>query len=274
MSLLVWAANPLAVFRHFRQHRYLLVRLAWREVQARYRGSWLGPLWSLLTPLLMLAVYTFVFSVIFKARWGNGLESSTDTALALFGGLTAFTVFAETVGSAPALILGNQSYVKRVVFPLEILPVARLLSNLLQASFAFSAFAVALLIFRGTVPWTMLLLPVALLPLTLLSLGGALFLASLGVFVRDIQQVVSLVITMLMFLSAIFYPVSSLPSECRWAFELNPLVPIIEDVRRVCLMGAMPNWPSWLATTTVGLLAAVGGLFWFMKSKNAFADVV
>ena len=101
-----------------------------------------------------------------------------------------------------------------------------------------------------------------------------MFLAALGVFVRDIQQVVSLLITMLMFMSAVFYPLSSLPADCRWAFKLNPLVPIIEDVRRVCLMGTMPDWPSWLATMLVSALAAMAGLFWFMKSKNAFADVV
>jgi lipopolysaccharide transport system permease protein len=274
MSLLLWVANPLTVFRHFRQHRYLLMQLAWREVQVRYRGSWLGPLWSLLTPLLMLAVYTFVFSVIFKARWGDGIESQTDTALALFGGLTAFGLFAETVGSAPTLILGNRNYVKRVVFPLEILPLARLLSNLLQAGFAFCMFAAALIILRGAIPWTMLLLPVVILPLALLTLGCALFLASLGVFVRDIQQVVSLVVTMLMFMSAVFYPVSSLPPESQWAFKINPLVPIIEDVRRVCLVGSMPDWPSWLVTLLVSVLVAMAGLFWFMKSKNAFADVV
>jgi lipopolysaccharide transport system permease protein len=274
MSLALWVANPVAVFRHFRQHRYLLARLAWREVQARYRGSWLGPLWSLLTPLMMLAVYTFVFSVVFQARWGEGLESRTDFALALFASLTAFNMFAETVASAPMLILGNRNYVKRVVFPLEILPVARLLSNLVQAGFGFAAFAAATLIVKGALPWTIVLLPVVLLPLCLLSLACALFLSSLGVFVRDIQQVVSLVVTMLMFLSAVFYPLSSLPAELQPVVSLNPLVPIVEDVRRVCLQGMLPQWSTWAPATAVSLLLTMAGLLWFMKSKNAFADVL
>jgi len=275
MSELLWTVNPYAVWSHFRRHRYLLWQLARREVEARYRGSYLGLLWSLLTPLLMLAVYTFVFSVVFEARWGTSAAASqADFALALFAGLTAFNLFAETVGSSPTLILSNANYVKRVVFPLEILPVARFLSNLVQAGLSFAIFLVAACCIKGGLPWTLVFLPAALVPLALLSLGGAFFLSSLGVFVRDINHVTGLIITAMMFLSAIFFPLSSLEPSLQSMFVLNPLVPIIEDVRRVTLDGLPPNWSLWCPVTFFCALFAVAGMTWFMKSKRAFADVL
>jgi lipopolysaccharide transport system permease protein len=275
MSNWAWAANPLAVAKHFRQHRYLLWQLARREVQVRYRGSWLGPVWSLLTPLLMLAVYTFVFSVVFQTRWSADEPASrADVALALFASLATFGLFAETVGAAPSLILANTNYVKRVVFPLEILPVARLLSNLVQFGFSLAILLPALLLCRGQIHWTILLLPLALLPLCLLSLGCAFFFSALGVFIRDVGQVIGLGITMLMFLSAVFYPVSSLPPNWRPLMAFNPVANVIEDVRRVTLQGLPPCWNIWAATTCFGALATVLGLMWFIRSKNAFADVL
>ncbi|MBN2475434.1 MAG: ABC transporter permease [Pirellulales bacterium] len=275
MSELLWAANPLAVARHYRRYRYLLWQLTRREVEARYRGSFLGLLWSLLTPLIMLAVYTFVFTVVLQVRWGTAVgENRADFALALFAGLTAFGLFSETIGTAPELILANRNYVTRVVFPLEILPVARFLANLVQAAFSTAILVLALLVLRGGVPWTFALLPVALLPLALLSLGGAFFLSSLGVFIRDIQQVIGLVTTALLFLSAVFYPLSSLDPSLRPIFMLNPLVPMIEDVRRVTLDGLPPDWALWGPMTLLSAVLATAGLAWFMKSKHAFADVL
>jgi lipopolysaccharide transport system permease protein len=275
MRELLWVANPVSVLRHFRRYRYLLLRLAWREVEFRYRGSFLGLFWSLLTPLLMLAVYTFVFSVVFHARWGAAqLQSRTDFALALFAGLTAFNLFAETVASAPYLILAHGNYVKRVVFPLEILPVARFLSNLVQAGFGFAVLVAALLLLKGGPPWTVIFLPLVIIPLSLLSLGCAFFLSSLGVFVRDIGQVVGLAVTALLFLSAIFYPLSRLPAPLQSVLCFNPLVPIVENVRRVTLLGMLPEWLSWFAVTLVSALVAMAGLSWFMRSKSAFADVL
>jgi lipopolysaccharide transport system permease protein len=232
-------------------------------------------LWSLLTPLLMLGVYTFVFSVVFPSRWGNDASGGRmDVALALFASLTAFGLFSETVGSAPQLILGNSNYVKRVVFPLEVLPVARLLSNLVQTGFGFAIVLVALLLVRGGLPWTVLWLPVVLLPLCLLTLGCAFFLASLGVFVRDVGHVIGLAVTMLMFLSAVFYPVSSVPVDWQWAMNINPLAVVVEEVRRVMLDGLSPDWAAFGLLTLTGGATLAAGLVWFMRSKNAFADVL
>ncbi len=275
MSELPMAVKPLEVLRHFRRHRYLLWQLTRREVAMRYQGSLLGLCWALLTPLLMLAVYTFVFSVVFQRPWGPSMgQSRADFALALFAGLTVFHLFADTISSAPRLILANSNYVKRVVFPLEILPVARLLSNCVQAGLSFAVLLAAVLLFKGGLPWTLVFLPLLFLPLSLLSLGCAFFLSSLGVFVRDIGQVVGLAVTMLLFMSAIFYPLSALPARWRSFFYLNPLVSIIEDVRRVTLEGLTPHWPMWGAVSLFSVLFATAGLAWFMKSKHAFADVL
>jgi lipopolysaccharide transport system permease protein len=270
----VWTLAPRHAWRLARQHRQLLMQLCWREVQARYRGSWLGVVWSLLNPLLMLALYTFVFSVVFQARWNEADAGKLDFALSLFAGLIVFNLFAETINTAPTLVLGNVNYVKRVVFPLESLPLARFLSCLVQAGFSLAILIVAQWIYRGAAPWTLLLLPLALLPAALVTLGLAYFLASLGVFVRDIGNLVGVACTALLFLSPVMYPLSKLPAEIQPVLAFNPLAPIVDNFRRVTLEGQMPDWGSWAAVTLFGLLLFWGGLTWFVKSKNAFADVL
>lgn len=270
-----WLINPLRVWSHFHQHRHLLMQLVRREVLARYRGSWLGPLWSLLTPLLMLAVYTFVFSVVFQARWGgDGEVSRLQFALSAFGSITLFNLFAETINSSTGLILGNPNYVKRVVFPLEILPLAKFLACGVQSLFGLAIFLAAVLIVNGSLPWTLVLLPLVVLPLVLLSLGLAFFLSSLGVFVRDVNNVVGLATTMLLFVSPVFYPLSNLPDELRRLLCINPLAPIIESFRQVTLQGEVPDWELWCLVALLSAAICLAGLAWFMKSKNAFADVV
>ena len=267
--------DPLAILQQFTRHRYLLLLLAKRNVQLLYRGSFLGLVWSLLTPLLMLFVYVFVFSVVFQTRWGVAeSQNRADFGLTLFAGLTVFNLFAATVTSAPTLILANQQYVKRIVFPLEILPVAQFLANLVQAACCFVIFLVALLLLKGSLPWTVVFLPVVLVPLSLLSLGCGYFVSSLGVFIRDLQHVIGFFTTLLLFLSAIFYPIAAIPERWQSVFRLNPLVPIVEDVRRVTLQGLMPDWSYWCPVTLFSLLLAIIGLAWFTKSKRAFADVL
>jgi lipopolysaccharide transport system permease protein len=265
----------MAIVRHFRQHRYLLSQLARRNIQTQYRGSWLGTIWSLLTPLVMLGVYTFVFSVVFQSRWGNSTSTGRlDFALNLFASLTAFNLFSQSLASAPSMILANQNYVKRVVFPLEVLPVARFCSNLVEMGLGFVVFVFVALVARGSLPWTIVLLPTALVPLALWSLGGTFFLAALGVFIRDMQSVINLSMTVLMFMSAVFFPLSAVPPGWQKLICFNPMVPILEDVRRVCLQGLMPQWPTWSLTTAGGMLVAMAGLAWFMKLKTSFADVL
>lgn len=275
MAWLIWAANPVRVIRHFFQYNYLISQLTRREVANRYQGSWLGPLWSLLTPLLMLAVYTFIFSVVFKARWGADVSGDRiDFALALFISISMYQFFSDTVAAAPGLVVAVPNYVKRIVFPLEILPLARLLAALVQCGFSVLMYAVVMLIAKHTIPWTIVLLPVMLIPLALLTIGIAWILAALGVFIRDVSQVVGLVLTMLMFVSAVFFPFSSLPPDWQPVLCWNPLVMILENGRRVAFEGVLPNWGAWAATTAAGFAVAAVGLAGFMKSKNAFSDVI
>lgn len=271
----LWAAGLVEIARLLRHNRQLTARLAWREVQSRYRGSWLGVLWSLLNPLLMLALYTFVFSVVFEARWNVGVEEGRlDFALHLFAGLICFGLFSETVNAAPTLVLNNTNYVKRVVFPLEVLPASRFLSSLVQAGFGLSILIIAQALYRGYVPWTLLLLPVAILPTALVTLGIAYFLASLGVFVRDIGNLVTPITTVLMFLSPVMYPLSRLPQSMQATLAWNPLAPMIDAFRRVVLECRTPDWTTWAAVTLFGSLLLWAGLTWFVKTKSGFADVM
>jgi lipopolysaccharide transport system permease protein len=268
--------NPVGMLRNLWAHRELIVQFTRREVQSRYRGSYLGIVWSFVTPLLMLAVYTFVFSVIFKARWGNQLsdESQAGFALTLFTGLIAFGVFSETITRAPALIVGNPNYVKKVVFPLEILPVTVLGSAIINSLFSLAILLLAVLLVWGRLPWTLALLPLMYLPLFLLSLGLAWFLASLGVFIRDIGQFIVVATQILFFLTPIFYPISAIPERLQFILYLNPLTFIVNHFRRAILWGQLPDWGEFLVITALTFGVCLLGYVWFMKSKKTFADVV
>jgi lipopolysaccharide transport system permease protein len=267
--------NPAWVCRHFVRHRNLLWQLAVRDVEARYRGSWLGPAWPLLQPLLMLAVYTFVFSGVFRFRWSpTGDAGHIDFALALFANLTAFALFSETVSAAPSLIVSQSNLVKKVVFPLEILPVSKLLSSLVQAALSCLVYAVAHLIFKGMLPATVLWVPVVLVPLCIWSLAAALLFSSLGVFFRDLQHLVGLMVSMLLFLSAVFYPLSSLTPYCQQWMRLNPMATLVDSFRRAAFEGVAPDWQALGVWTAVGSVALALSWVWFGRTKSAFADVL
>ncbi|MFJ7736048.1 ABC transporter permease [Lysinibacillus sp. NPDC097287] len=255
--------------------RSLINQFTRREISNRYKGSYLGMIWSFITPLMMLTIYTFVFSVIFQARWGTtGETSKVEFALILFTGLIVFNVFSEVVSSAPNLIIANSNYVKKVIFPLEILPIVALGSALFQTLISYLILLLAILVLTGTFYWTALLFPIIILPLLLISLGLAWFLASLGVYIRDIGQIISIAVPALMFMSPIFYPISSIPEEFQFIYSLNPITYVVEDMRRAIIWGQQPNW-SWLIIEFfVGLVIAVLGYIWFKKTRKGFADVL
>lgn len=269
-------ANPIKMGRNLWAYRELTWQFIKREVQSRYKGSSLGLVWSFVTPLLMLIVYTFVFSIIFKARWGNNLSDNSQTgfALTLFTGLIAFNVFSECVSRAPGLIVSNPNYVKKVVFPLEILPVSVLGSALINSLISLAILLVANLVVSGFIPWTLIFLPLMYLPLALLCLGLSWFLASLGVFVRDVGQLIGVAIQVLFFMTPIFYPISALPARLQFILYLNPLTFIINHFRRAILWGQMPDWSEFVEITILTGLVCMLGYIWFMKSKKTFADVV
>lgn len=266
---------PTAMFTSLWRNRQLIQQLTRREIAARYRGSLIGLAWSFINPLLMLFVYTFVFSVVFEARWGTGAtESRADFAIILFTGMIVFGIFADMVNRAPWQIVSNTNYVKKVVFPLEILSWVSLGSVLFHSLVSLVALLLVQYIINSSLPWTVVLFPLVLLPLIFASLGAAWFLAALGVYVRDIGQITTVFTTVLMFVSAVFYPVNALPELYQAWLRLNPLVIIITESRKVLIFGNLPDWSWWSITLLVGLAMAIAGFWWFQKTRKGFADVL
>jgi len=251
----------------------LLFQMTKREVVGRYQGSVIGLAWSFLNPLMMLAIYTFVFGVIFSARWQN-TGGHADFAMNLFAGLVVFNIFSECLNRAPMLVLSNVSYVKKVVFPLHILPVTVLLSALFHALVSLGILLLFYIFIHGWPHWSVILLPLVWAPLAMLTLGCSWFLASLGVYLRDIGQVVGVATTALLFLSPVFFPASALPGTVRqWAF-LNPLTLPIGQTRALVIHGDMPDWPQLATYAVVSVLIAGMGYVWFDKTRKGFADVI
>lgn len=255
------------------RNRHLIMTFIQREVVGRYRGSFLGILWSFFHPVFMLSVYTFVFSVVFKARW-HGSDSKTEFALILFAGLMVFNLFAECVNRAPGLILSHVNYVKKVIFPLEILPWISLGGALFHAFVSFVVWVLAYMILFGTPHLTIMLLPVVILPLLLFIVGISWGLASLGVYLRDVSQLIGIVTTALLFLSPVFYSASSLPEKYQIFLQLNPLTPVIEQARNVLFWGKFPDIKLLFIYFFCSLFVAWLGFAWFQKTRKGFADVL
>ncbi len=264
----------IALIASIRQHRRLIIPMIRREVTGRYKGSILGLLWSFLNPLFMLIIYTFVFSVVFKTRWNSGGDSKTEFALVLFAGLIVFNLFAECFNRAPTLILSNVNYVKKVIFPLEILPIVSLGAAMFHALISFGVWLIFYLILFGVPHLTVLLLPVVILPLLLFIIGISLALASLGVYLRDISQFTAIFTTVLMFLSPIFYPITALPEKYRPLLMLNPLAPIIEQTRGILLWGKLPDMTIFSIYLSGSVFFVWLGFVWFQKTRKGFADVL
>ncbi len=267
--------NPVRVVQGLWHHRDLIRQMVNREISQRYRGTVLGFAWSLIVPLTSLAIYTFVFSGIFRSNWRPGIQNSTgDYALTLFAGLTAFNVLAETLSRAPNLVLASPNLVKKVVFPLEILPVVQLGATLATTAISLVALLVVNGVLTRTVSATLWLLPLTFVPLVLLALGISWFFASLGVYVRDLGQGVGLLTQVLLFLSPVMYPTTAIPEAFRVWFNLNPLTSILNDFRATLLWGQVLDWPLWMVWFVVSALVAWLGYAWFIKTKPGFADVM
>ncbi len=262
-----------AMFGSFLNNFPLIKRMSIRDVVGRYNDSMLGLAWSFFNPLLMLTIYTFVFSVVFKSRWSvNG--GSSEFALFLFVGMIVHGLLAECVNAAPSLILSNANFVKKVVFPLEVLPWVSLLSATFHAVISIAILLAAALLVRGGLPWTTLQFPLIYIPLALFTLGIAWFVAALGVYVRDVAQITTLFTTALMFLSGVFYPLSALPDQFRFLVELNPLAYLIQESRHVLLEGISLQFSKWLWMTGISMACAWLGFTWFQRTRSGFADVV
>jgi lipopolysaccharide transport system permease protein len=270
-----FSISPREMFISPWRNRDLIRSLIVREVVGRYQGSFMGIFWSLINPLLMLIVYSLVFSGIFKMRWGvSSGESHSDFAIILFAGLIVFGLFAECINRAPMLILTNVNYVKKVVFPLEVLPWVAFGSALFHAAVSVGVLFVAMAIIRGGIPATALVFPVVLLPLAFATIGFAWFLAALGVYLRDISQITGTVTTVLMFLSPVFYPLESVPKSWQPALKLNPLTFVIEESRNSLVFGKPMDVAYWSGMLAAGIAIAWLGFAWFQKSRRGFADVL
>lgn len=269
-----FSLSPVEMVSSFWRNRNLIKVLVKREVIGRYRGSLMGILWSFFNPLFMLAIYTFVFGVIFKSRWNIESNSQTEFALVLFAGLIVFNLFAECVNRSPSLILSSVNYVKKVVFPLEILPWVALGSATFHALVSWSVWLIAYLILFGIPHLTVLLLPLVMLPLMFFIIGLTWWLASLGVYLRDVSQFVGIFVTVLMFLSPIFYPASALPEGFRHFLILNPLTTVVEQVRDVMFWGKFPDLVMLAISSFIGITIAWLGFAWFQKTRKGFADVI
>lgn len=257
-------------------NKSLIYQMTKREIIGRYRGSAMGLLWSFFNPIFMLTVYTFVFSVVFKARWGTGSvgESKSDFAVILFVGLIVHTLFAETLTRAPTLIIANVNYVKKVVFPLEILSIVSLAGVVFHSLVSLIVLLSAFFIFNGFIHWTVVFIPLVLFPLVVITLGLSWFLSSLGVFIRDVVQTIAILMTILMFLSPIFYPISSLPPKFQSVIMLNPLTFIIEQARNVLIWGKLPDFMGLAVYSLVSVILCWVCYAWFQKTRKGFADVL
>lgn len=269
------SASPLALVRSLIRNRQLMRQLIRREVIGRYRGSFLGTAWSFFNPLLMLMVYTFVFTTIMKVRWvGEGSVDKVNFAVLAFVGLAVHGFFAECLNKAPTLIIANVNFVKKVIFPLDALIWVLIGSALFHLAISMLVLLIAQIVLGVGVPWTAVLFPLVVLPLILMMTGLSWLLASSGVYLRDISQVTGVLSSVMLFLSPVFYPAASLPEWVRPWMALNPLTYIIEDSRSVLVFGRLPRLPQWGLSMGLGLALLMLGYAWFQKTRKGFADVL
>jgi len=261
-------------FKPFLEHSSLLWEMTKRDVLGRYRGASFGLLWALLSPFLMLCVYTIAFSFVLKSKWPHAGDSKANFALILYVGLIVHGFFAECLLRAPHLVLGNPNFVKRVIFPLDVLPWSMILSATFHALVNMLVFVILHTIMAGPPPWTVVFFPLVLLPLIVLSTGLSWFLASLGVYLRDINQVTGVIATAMLFLSSAIVPIDALPERYHALFRLNPLTFIIDQARDVALWGFAPDWAGLGLYALLSLVVLYLGHAWFRATRTGFADVL
>jgi lipopolysaccharide transport system permease protein len=263
--------NPLELFRNLWERRHILSQLVKRDVLLRYRGAIFGVLWIFLSPLLMLAIFSFIFGHVFQARWPQQ-QAGIPFWLLLYVGLIAFNIFSETVSRSTTSVRGYPSFVKKIIFPLEILPVVPLGAALVHAGFNFLILTAALA-WIGKLQITALLFPLLLTPLIMFALGLSWFLAAWGVFIKDMTQIVPLLVQMLLFMSPVFYPVQAVPPALQPLYLYNPLGTVIESCR-AAIAGQPLAWSAWGWVLAMSMAVCVLGYAFFQHSREEFADVL
>ncbi len=253
---------------------YLLRQLVKKDIMQRYQGSVLGMLWSFIVPVLMLIIYTFVFSEVFQARWNIDTSDKYQFALVLFCGLSAFNMVSEVMNRATILIASNTNYVKKVIFPLEILPIVCTCSALFNCVISFLILIGAKIIIYQNISKTLYLIILAMIPLIILSIGLGLFISAISVYLKDVSNIISVLVAVLMYMSPVFFPLSSVPEKFRWICEVNPMTYIIENFRNVVLYGEYLNWKFWGISCIVAIVIYWLGKIVFVRAKEGFADVL
>jgi lipopolysaccharide transport system permease protein len=255
-------------------NRKLIASMVRRDILARSRGSFGGALWTFLNPLLLMATYFFVFGVVLQTKFGAD-ASRTGYVLYFLAGMLPWLPFSEAVGRSPYVVIEHRNFVKKLVFPLETLPVNLVISGLVTEVFALAIFFVSLLAIRGSVPMSILWLPALLVPQLLLAVGFCWFLSALGVFVRDLGQIIGFLLTLWFFLTPICYPESQqLPPAVAHILAWNPILILVRGYRAILLEGHPPA-PAGLAALWLGSgVTALLGHAWFHRLRRSFADVI
>ena len=267
-------ADPLYIPGSIVEHRFVIGQLAKRAILGRYRGTVLGLLWSLLTPLLLLAVYTFVFGTILQVRWVSQSGGNAEFAAILFSGMLVHGILAECLTQASTLIVSNPQYVKKVVFPLEALPWVTVISAFFQGVISTGILLAYLFFVQGSIPWTAVLFPIPLFVLAFVCIAVGWLISATAVYLKDIAQMMGLLSTVLFFMAPILYPKTALPAEFQNLLYLNPLTYIIEQFRAVVLWGELPNWNGLGLYGVASVVIAWMSLAWFQKTRRGFADVL
>ncbi len=256
------------------KNNYLLRQLVKKDIQQRYQGSVLGMLWSFIVPILMLVIYTFIFSEVFQARWDIDTSDKYQFALVLFCGLTAFTLVGEVMNRATTLIASNTNYVKKVIFPLEMLPVVTTLSALFNCLISFVILIVAKFIIYRNISPTLYMIFIILIPLIIMSVGLGLLISAISVYLKDVGNFISVFVTILMYMSPVFFPLSAVPESFRTVCEANPMTYIIENFRNVVIYGKCLDWKFFSISCLVAVVIYWIGKVVFMRAKEGFADVL
>jgi len=267
-------SDPAYIFASLVEHRFVVAQLSRRAILGRYRGTMLGLVWSLFTPLLLLAVYTFVFGTVLQIRWVDQGGGNLEFAAILFSGMLIHGILAECLTQASSLISANPQYVKKVVFPLEALAWVTVIGAFFQGLVSTCVLGIYLLFVNGTVPGTIIFLPLPLFSLGLVCLGITWLVAATAVFLKDIAQVAGILTTILFFMAPILYPKTALPEQFQIFLYLNPITFVIEQFRDLALWGRQPNWAGLGIYTAAALAFAWGSLAWFQKTRRGFADVL
>jgi lipopolysaccharide transport system permease protein len=269
-------SNPIQIIKDLINHRFLIQQMVSRDLTARYKGSILGLIWTIINPLVMLLVYTFVFSIVFNARWRPTSPNLPmgEFAVTLFAGLIPFNLLAEVLSRSPGIVVANPNYVKKVIFPLEILVVTITGTALINSLISLTVLLFSCLFILGRIPVLIILLPLIFFPLLLISLGIGWFLSSIGVFIRDIGIFITVFIQVLMFVTPIFYSPEAVPVRFQWIIKVNPLTMIVTDFRNLIIWNEPIDWLTWVVWTAIAIVIAILGYIWFRGTNKGFSDVL